>query len=96
MCHVGNGRFAVSLGQDDVGEVLPVEAEQSLVGAQQEVAPSVLVDAVDVVGVQSRLVIRILLEHSEIVAIVYIDAVAGGNPDKSVGILVHLRHEIAR
>ena len=96
MCHVGNGRLAVGLGQDDVGEDVTIIAEQSLIGAQQEMSHSVLVDAVDIVGVQSALIIYILLDDAKVVAIVYIDTVAGGDPDKSVGILVHLRHEIAR
>ena len=74
----------------------PSKQSSPLLVPSKRCPPPVLVDAVDVVGVQSRLVIRILLDHSEVVAIVYIDAVAGGNPDKSVGILVHLRHEIAR
>lgn len=68
--------------------------QQSSVGTEEYIPIVILCDAVDVVGVQLAIVIASFLDDAEVVAIVNVESIAGGNPDKTIGILIHLCNKI--
>ena len=56
----------------------------------------ILGDAVDVVAVQPQTVGQIFLHDRDVITIISIQAVTGGNPDKATPVLEHLCGKVAR
>ena len=94
MGDIGRDRITLAVGKGNIQEVLTIVEQQSSVGAEKYVPIVILCDAVDVVGVQLVIVIASFLYDTEVVAIVNVESIAGGNPDKTIGILIHLCSKI--
>ena len=92
--HISRDGVALAVGKGNIQEVLTIVEQQSSVGAEKYVPIVILCDAVDVVGVQLAIVIASFLYDAEVVAIVNVKSIAGGNPDKTIGILIHLCSKI--
>ena len=55
----------------------------------------VLGDTIDVIGVEMMVVVVNFLENPEVIAVIDIEAIASGNPDETIRVLVNLCGKVA-
>lgn len=79
-----------------LGEVLVIVDEHASVGTQDDAAMAVLRDTVETVGVGLPRVILALSERPEVVAVIDVEPIAGGNPDEAIVVLEDLRGKVTR
>ena len=89
-------RLTLMVEEGDLMELLAVPRLQSAVHTEIEQAATVLNHTVHVVAGQRLVGLVLLLEDPELVTVVAVDAVTGGNPKKTVPVEIHLGHETAR
>ena len=85
--------LALMIQKGDMMEILTVPRLQGTVHTEVEQAATVLDHTVHVVAGQRLVGLVLLLEHTELVAVVAVDTVAGGDPQESVMVEIDLRHE---
>ena len=76
-------------------ELLAIPRLQGAIHTKIEQASTVLDHTVYVVAGQRLVGLVFLLEDAELVAVIAVDTVAGGNPQESVLIEIDLRHKTA-
>ena len=90
----GDG-FSILVRQFYVVELGAVVDEKTSVGTQEDVAILILCDTVDVIGVEMMTPIVHFLEDLEVITIIDIEAIASGNPDETIRVLVNLCGKVA-
>ena len=76
--------------QGDIMELFSVPGLEGTVHTEIEQAMTILDHTVHVVAGQRLVGLVLLFEDTELVTVVTVDAVSGGNPEESVLIKIHL------
>lgn len=96
MRNVGTEGLPLFVVQLNLGEVLVIVDEHTSVGTQDDATMAVLRDAVKTIGVGLSRVVLALSHGPEVVAVIDVEPIAGGNPDETIVVLEDLRGKVTR
>ena len=80
----------------DLLELVVVKRLQGTIHTDVEQSVAILQDAVYIVARHAHVGFRLFLDDLELIAIIFIQSIAGSNPDKPVTVLIDLTGETTR